>query len=218
MKKFYILALYTTMITSAQAQNNKESIFDYTVYAKETINAECSDFLGRTAAGSTIKLRDFLIKLPSGDSGCAIECNRDVEMIRGKVAIGQAPSCVAAKTFNAYDTDAGSLWRNQTNFVALNEQLNNLSKTLSQPIANIGVKQITIDINQVKNKGYFLLNGSSNELLVINIYSTDVIINGFGVILNGNYLHKILFGIFQTQKPFQSNIQATKTTDFQEHL
>jgi hypothetical protein len=171
--------------TSANAQTAPRSLFDYAVYAKDTITAECSDYLGRTAAGGSVSLRDFLIQMDAGQSGCALESNTRVDLVRGQIAVGTNVSCVAAPNFSNTDAAVGPWYRAQAPFASLSQQMDTLSATLSHPIANTGVKQITLNMARVQASHTIALSGSANGLLVVNVLETDVSFYNYGVVLTG---------------------------------
>jgi choice-of-anchor A domain-containing protein len=184
MKSLALLALFVVG-TPAHAQTAAHSLFDYTVYAKDSIFAECSDYQGRTAAGGTVSLRDFAIVLPADQTGCPLESNSSVNTINGAILTGQNASCVATPHFTFRDTNVSFQASSLAPYASLSQQMDTLSAKLAAPMANTSVKQITLDMNQVRATHNVSLSGSANTLLVVNVLDQEVSIYNYGIFLNG---------------------------------
>ena len=183
-------ALFASLFISGSVFANPLTLFDYTVYAKNTISAECSDFQGRTAAGGAVFLQDFTINLlPSQEQGCALESDTSIRWTRGSTtaASGAYESCVGAPFFpgglDTVDTESNNYAT--ADFNGLNRQMDALSAKLSSPFPNANVKQITLNINPIHSGGYLTLTGSPQQLLVVNVPGTNVSIQRYGIKLLG---------------------------------
>ena len=188
--KFLLTLSLSVFSLVSPAHANDLSLFDFAVYAKNNIEAECSDFMGRTGAGGSVYLRDFLIQISPNELGCALESNSSVQMRRGKIAFGSDVSCLAAQSFRNYDGDAGTLYSPSAPFLSLNQEMDSLSNQLASRISNPNVKQVTLDMNRVRSERTIQLSGSANQLLVLNIFESNVSFKNIGIHLNGSLLPK----------------------------
>jgi choice-of-anchor A domain-containing protein len=189
MKNSILIALFL-MAVPAHAHSSGSptaslSLFDYAVYAKDSIHAECGDFQGRTAAAGAINLRDFSIVLADNQTGCPLESASPITTLNGAILTGVDASCVGARQYSSQDTEYSFRTLPVSPFSDLSQQMDTLSATLEAPMINSNVTQITVNMAQVKANGEFNLSGSANTLLVVNILDTNVSIFNLGITLSG---------------------------------
>lgn len=172
--KFILLA--SLLVT---ANVGAADLFDYTVYTKTGIFAECSDFLGKTGSNGPIRLRDFLIRSDLSSQACALETSHDIAMVRGAVQKGYAFSCVRAKKFKAEDTGFGDVKRYKVDFDELDSQLDQLSGRLTELESKLTLQVVNHTYGNIE-----LQKITRGDLLVVKVLGKDIKFRNLGIGLN----------------------------------
>lgn len=162
------------------------NLFDYTVYIKENIQAECSDFMGLTAAGGNINLRDFLIQNDEVTTKCPLEAWQDLRMTRGSVQGPGGFACVRALRFFPDNTGVTTHSSPSASFSALNKAMNNASQKLSVLKTGHGVSVKRLSAEDFLAGHSIHLKTYSNDVLVLNVSGEVISFEKVGIILEGS--------------------------------
>jgi choice-of-anchor A domain-containing protein len=179
--KLKSLALGALFILNAHAT----SLFNYAVYTKKGIHAECSDFLGKTGSNAQIILRDFLIQ-ENNTKNCPLESSSTVRMIRGGVVTNDMQfSCVRTQNLMTESTGTIEAKTYGVRFKLYDRQMDEASALLNA--GNIADSDsLVLDSATFTYKKNIVLSGSSTKTLIITIKGEKVKINGMGITLVGD--------------------------------
>jgi hypothetical protein len=178
--KFTTLALGAFLALNAHA-----SLFDYAVYTKKGINAECSDFLGKTGSNAAITLRDFLIQ-EIGSANCPLESSSTVTMTRGGVTTdkdNQVLSCVRTQNLDAYGSGVTGAETYGVRFKLYDRQMDDVSAILS---AGVDADSLVLEGSEFAYKKNITLKGTFPRTLVVTVKGESIKMYGMGIKIEGD--------------------------------
>ncbi len=178
--KFTTLAFGTLFILNAHA-----SLFDYTVYTKKGINAECSDFLGKTGSNAAINLRDFLIQEIDSQK-CPLESSSSVTLTRGGVTTDKDNrkfSCVRTKNLSANGSGVTGPETYGVPFKLYDRQMDDVSAILS---SGVDADYLNLDGSEFAYKKNITLKGSTPRTLIVTVSGEKIKMNGLGIKIEGH--------------------------------
>lgn len=184
------LASLLPLLTHAQSP----SLLKYTVYTSHGIEAECSDFLGKTASAGAIKLTDFLIQ--SKEQLCPLESKVSVRMTRGSIQNGQRRGCVSTPSFRGINTGYSRRSNYNVNYSGLTKSMSSLSESLLNASENDQVEEILLTPDQLSDN--FLRLNSDKEVLIIQVPGEEIVIKSLGLELSGKLSpHNIIWNFYE---------------------
>ena len=173
--------LLATLILSVSF-SSFAGLFDHTVFTRDGITAECSDYLGKVSSGGPITLRDFMIDDSSGAPGCALNSADKVTFLRGKVLRDiNSYGCISSKKLNQGQVSYARDVKTNVDTASLTNELSDFSARLSSG----GIPR-SRSINVELPTSQIVLKGSSSEILIVNVMGRNPVIIDTNVTIQGD--------------------------------
>lgn len=202
--KFTTLLLGTFFVLNAHA-----SLFDYTVYTKKGINAECSDFLGKTGSNAAITLRDFLIQ-EIDSKKCPLESSSSVTMTRGGVTTdkdNRELSCVRTQNLLAYGAGVTGSETYGVPFKLYDRQMDEASALIS---AGVDADSLVLNGAEFSYRKNIVLKGTFPRTLIVTVTGEKIKMNGMGITIEGDIGPQIIIWHFPDAKLIELSYSGMK--------
>lgn len=206
-----LLALSLSFAASAQ------DIYDYTVFAKGHISAECGDFLGRSGARGNVTLRDFLVKDDASTgcrNGCPLESASEIRLTRGSIQDLTGYSCISGSKIFTEQTGARDYFYPSVNFDRIANQMDRLSERLANIASGANHTVLNLEACDVFLGKQLILDVQPGKLLVINLRGARFNFDRVGMkLINGATPGNIIWNFVDAQELVIKNAGTRQTIE-----